>query len=262
MLAEREEFFERIKNLREMLDVLARMPGSLFMIKDIDSRYVYMSRALRDAIHLDPEQEVVGKTDFDLFPKIVAQSFRENDQKVFRDGRPLINEIHATIFFQHAPVWSISSKYPLRDGTGAIIGLITINEPYDKVAGNDDELSRLLPAIEHMANHYSQPFSLALLARICGYSERHFMRLFKARMRQSAQQFYEQVRMFHALDAIRHSNRPISEVAEECGFYDLSSFIKRFKRFVGKTPLRCRRDHQASIKQERVIAIPDANGTE
>jgi AraC-like DNA-binding protein len=260
MAGEECEFLGRIRNLREMLDVLARMPGSSFMIKDLDSRYVYMSRFLREAIHLEPGEEVAGRTDFDFFPRIVAQSFRENDQKVFREGRPLINEIHATFFFRHEPVWSISSKYPLRDESGAIIGLITINEPYDKVAGKDDELNRLLPAIEHMSNHFAEPFCLATLARACGYSERHFMRLFKARLGQSAQQFFEQVRLSHALDAIRHGSSPISKVAEDCGFYDLSSFIKRFKRFVGTTPLRCRRDHQASIKRERVIAIPEAAG--
>lgn len=256
MEPDRSEFFQRLGNARDLLDVLERMPGSLFMIKDLDSRYVYMSRALREAIHLESGQEVVGKTDFDLFPRIVAQNFRENDLRVFREGRALVNEIHAAIFFRHAPLWAISSKYPLRDGDGRIIGLITINEPYDKIAGEDDELNRLLPAVEHMTKHYAESVSNAFLARSCGYSERHFIRLFKSRMHQSVRQFLEHVRMFHALDAIRHTNRPIARIARECGFYDHSTFVKRFRRFVGTTPLKCRKVHQSALKVGRAIAIP------
>lgn len=257
MEPDRSDFFQRLGNARDLLDVLERMPGSLFMIKDLDSRYVYMSRALREAIHLDPGQEVVGKTDFDLFPRIVAQNFRENDLRVFREGRSLVNEIHAAIFFRHAPLWAVSSKYPLRDGAGRIIGLITINEPYDKIAGEDDELNRLLPAVEHMTKHYAETVSNASLARSCGYSERHFMRIFKSRMHQSAQQFLEQVRMFHALDTIRHTNGPIARIARDCGFYDHSTFVKRFRRFVGTTPLKCRKAYQSALKGGRAIAIPE-----
>lgn len=250
------DLLDRLGNVREMLDALERIPGSLFMIKDLDSRYVYMSRGLRDAIHLGPGQEVEGKTDFDLFPKIVAQNFRENDLKVFREGRALVNEIHAAIFFRHAPLWAVSSKFPLRDRSGAIIGLITINEPYDKLAGHDDELNRLLPAVEQLTKRYAETLKVAALAKDCGYSERHFLRLFKRRLQQSPGQFLEQVRMFHALDAVRHSNRSIAGIADDCGYHDASVFVKRFRRFVGTTPLRCRKAHQSMVKTEPAQVLP------
>lgn len=249
-------FFEKVGDIRALLDALERIPGSLFMIKDLDSRYVYMSRGLREAIHLAPGVEVVGKTDFELFPRIIAQNFRENDLRVFREGKALVNEVHATLFFRHAPVWAISSKFPIRDHAGSIIGLITINEPYNAVVGADEELNRLLPAIERITKGYASSLRMGALARACGYSERHFARLFRARMGQSAQQFLEGVRLFHALDLIRHGNRPIAEIAQACGFYDHSSFVKRFRRFTGTTPLAWRRSQQAPFKSERAIAIP------
>lgn len=253
----RNDFFAPIDDILQVLDVLERIPGALFMIKDLDSRYVYMSRGLREAVHVSPGQEVVGKTDFDLFPRIVARNFRENDLQIFRHGKPLIGEVHAAMFFEHAPLWAISSKYPLRDRSGEIIGLITINEPYDEIAGDDDELNRLLPAIERMSKDFAEPLSVSELARGCGYSERHFLRLFKARMQTSPHRFLEQVRMFHAIDAIRRTNRPIAAIAEESGFHDASAFVKRFKRFAGTTPLRYRREHRKSIKGQRAMAIPE-----
>ena len=109
------EFFQQIGDLRQVLDALERLPGASFMIKNLDSRYIYMSRALREAIHLRPGVDGTGKTDFDLFPKILAQSFRQNDLTVFKHGKPLINEIHATSFFDHPSSWAWSSKFPLHD---------------------------------------------------------------------------------------------------------------------------------------------------
>ena len=82
------------------------------------------------------------------------------------------------------------------------------------------------------------------------------MRIFKQRMNMSTRNFLEQVRMFHAIEAIKHSNQSIAEIAVESGFYDHSSFVKAFKRFTGNTPLRYRKDHQSLLKRERGMAVP------
>jgi hypothetical protein len=79
-------FFDQFGNLVQFLDALQLLPRAMFMIKELDSRYVYMSEPLRRAIHRGSESEVVGLTDFDLFPKIIAESFRQNDLFVLREG--------------------------------------------------------------------------------------------------------------------------------------------------------------------------------
>ena len=249
-----QEFFQQVTDLSQILDPLERIPGAMFMIKNLDSHYIYMSRALREAVHLAPDFEVIGKSDFDLFPKIIAQSYRQNDLQVFKHGKPLINEVHAVGFFAHAMKWAYSSKFPLRDRKGKVIGLITINEEYNNVMGENAELNRLLPAIEHISKHYAEHITIAHLAKRSGFSESHFMRVFKQRMKMTPYTFVEQVRLFHAIDAIQHSAASIAEIALNCGFYDPSSFVKRFKKFTGSTPLRYRREHQA--RSDRALAIP------
>ena len=81
-----QDFFAQVADTAQLLQALEHLPGALFMVKNLDSRHIYMSRALRDVINLPPGQEVVGKTDFDLFPKIIAESFRQNDLLFFRHG--------------------------------------------------------------------------------------------------------------------------------------------------------------------------------
>jgi AraC-like DNA-binding protein len=249
------EFLQQVGDLRQVLDALDRIPGAIFMIKNLDSRYIYMSQALREAIHLRPGFDVIGKSDFDLFPKIIAQSFRRNDLVVFKHGKPLINEVHAVGFFAHAMKWAYSSKFPLRNRKGRVIGLITINQDYNEVMGDDDELNRLLPAIKHVLENYAGRIRIGQLARLCAYSESQFTRLFKRRMKMTAYAFVEQVRMQHALDLIQHSATSITQIALESGFYDHSAFVKRFKKFTGTTPLRHRRQHQARLKSERTLGV-------
>lgn len=247
-------FFARLADSRQMLEALDQLPGAMFMIKNLDSRYVFMSRALKEAIHLAPDFDVVGKSDFDLFPRIIAESYRQNDLLVFDNNRPLIKEIHATSFFDHPSSWAWSSKYPLHDPKGKVIGLITINEKYNDVAGHDHELNRLLLAIDHVRHHYAGRITIADLARRCAFSETHFMRVFKQRMKMTPYAFVEQVRMFHAIDALRRTATSVAEIAIDCGFYDPSSFVKRFKRFTGLAPLAYRRQQQDRTRP--ALAIP------
>ncbi|MDQ3622199.1 MAG: AraC family transcriptional regulator [Verrucomicrobiota bacterium] len=249
------EFFGQIGDLRQMLDALDCIPGAMFMIKDLESRYIYMSQALRAAIHLRPGFEVVGKTDFDLFPRIIAQSFRQNDLTVFNHGKPLIKEVHAVGFHTHAMRWGYSSKFPLRNPKGKVIGLITINQEYSEVMGEGAELNRLLPALRHVMENYTQRITIGQLAKLCSYSESQFTRLFKQRMKMTAYAFVEQVRMHHALDSIEHSATSIAHIALESGFYDHSAFVKRFRKYTGTTPLRHRHKHQARLKSERTFGV-------
>lgn len=249
-------FFDEVADTTQLLQALEHLPEALFMIKNRESRYIHMSRALREAINLPPEEDVVGKTDFDLFPKIIAESFRQNDLLVFKHGRPLVNEVHAASFLAQAPQWYFSSKYPIHNRAGKIIGLITINRRYSEVMGHDAELNRLLPAIEHVFRNYPDAITIVTLAKLCSLSESQFMRVFRQGMKMTAQVFVEQVRMFHAIDAIKHTAHSIARIAQDNGFYDHSSFVKRFKKFTGTTPLTYRREQQTKMKADRAIALP------
>ena len=250
------EFFQQVTDIAQLLQAFEHLPGALFMIKNLDSRYIYMSHALRESINLPQGQEVVGKNDFDLFPKIIAESFRQNDLLVFQHGKPLVNEVHATGFFTHATKWTYSSKYPLHNPAGKVIGLITINRPYSGVMGHDGELNRLLPAIEHVYRHFAETITIAALAILCSLSQSQFMRVFRQGMNMTAQAFVEQVRMFHAIDAIKHTTHSIARIALDNGFYDHSAFVKRFRKFTGTTPLQYRREQQTTLKADRAIALP------
>ncbi|TWT60670.1 Bifunctional transcriptional activator/DNA repair enzyme AdaA [Rubinisphaera italica] len=188
---------------------------------------------------------------------MIAETFRQNDLLVFQEGRTLLNEVHATAFFSGPTKWFFSSKFPLRDRESRIIGLIAINEPYEQVMGQDAELNQLLPAIQLITKKYSEKIMIADLAELCSLSESHFMRIFKQRMKMTAQAIIEQVRMYHAIKAIKSGTQSIALIAHDCGFYDHSAFVKRFKKLTGTAPMKYRKDCQANYETNRAIAIPE-----
>ena len=254
--ANQNSFFDQIGDFSQFLTILERVPNAMFMVKNLDSRYVFMSAALRQAIHVDDPSHVIGKTDFELFPKMIAESFRQNDLIVFEHGRPLINELHLTLFYSHAPRWSFSSKYPVLNRAGKVFGLVTINELLDDVRGKQAELNSLLPAIDHVSKNFADNISIAALAQLCGISESHFMRMFKQQLNMTAYGFVEQVRMFHAIESLKSGSQSILQIALDCGYYDHSSFVKRFKKFTGTTPLKYRSHHQSSVSTDCPMILP------
>ena len=216
------DFIEQIADFRQILDALELLPGTMFAIKNLESRYVYMSVALRRAIHVNCPEDVINKTDFDLFPKIIAESFRQNDLLVLQHEKPLLNEVHLTSFFANAPIWSFSSKFPIHTVKREVIGLVIINEAYEDVMGKQAELNQLLPAIDHVSKHYAQSITIQELAVVCQISASHFMRIFKTSLHMTAYSFVEQVRMCHAIEALKSGPASITQIALDCGFYDHS----------------------------------------
>lgn len=98
--------------------------SAIIFVKDLQSRYRLINRRYEELFHVRTS-EVVGRTDFDLFPPEIAAPFVENDRIVFASGKPLSVEEHAP---QDDGIHSfISVKFPLIDAGGRITGLCGIS---------------------------------------------------------------------------------------------------------------------------------------
>ncbi len=67
--------------------------------------------------------EVLGKTDFDIFPPEQAAAFHVDDQHVFDTGQPVLNRVEKITRLDGLLRWFLTSKVPLRDATGKVTGL-------------------------------------------------------------------------------------------------------------------------------------------
>ena len=96
-----------------------------------------------------------------------------------------------------------------------------------------DKLKNVLDYIEI---HYAQTILVEELAKICCFSEYHFMRFFKKHMNMTSVEYVNNVRLEKAVELFEQGNTSILEVSLSVGFHNLSYFHRAFKNKYGMTP--------------------------
>ncbi|HPY49966.1 MAG TPA: PAS domain S-box protein [Sedimentisphaerales bacterium] len=109
--------------LRTLID---NLPDAIY-VKDREGRFVLCNpQVLRQKCAATVE-EIVGKTDHDFYPKDVADRVCRAEQELMSSGQPIINyERCALDANSGARTWSLTTKVPLRNEHGEIIGLVGI----------------------------------------------------------------------------------------------------------------------------------------
>lgn len=104
-----------------------------------------------------------------------------------------------------------------------------------------DLYNRLKLAVKFMQKNLQEKITLAQLAGISHLSRFHFHRLFKSAYEVTPLQYLTRLRMKKACRLLTKTKRPIPLIVSSCGFEDLSSFIRLFKKEFKKTPLAYRK---------------------
>lgn len=108
------ELFEQ----KSILESVIQNSDSMIFIKDLEGRYLMVNKQFYKSFGIDEKLEVVGKTDFDFFPKEKAKFFREMDQKAI-DMKKLI-AFEEVVKEEDQPMVFLTSKFPLFDADGEI----------------------------------------------------------------------------------------------------------------------------------------------
>jgi two-component system sensor histidine kinase/response regulator len=106
--------------LRTLID---NIPDSIY-VKDTACRKIIANPADLRNIGVHSEAEVLGKDDFAMFPKELAEGFFADDQLVLLTGQPVLNREEYLIDKKGEKRWILTTKIPSRDVNGQIVGLI------------------------------------------------------------------------------------------------------------------------------------------
>ena len=94
--------------------------------KDLDSRFLRVSLGCAQ-LHRRTQEEMVGLTDADLFDHEHAGSARADELRIIETGQPMLDNVERERWHDRPDSWVSSSKFPLRDETGRIIGTFGIS---------------------------------------------------------------------------------------------------------------------------------------
>ena len=109
-----------------MRALMENVPEHVYF-KDEESRFIRISRSQAERFGLDDSAEAVGKTDFDFFTEEHARPAYEDEQEIIETGEPLLNIEERETWSDRPDTWVLTSKLPLRDEDGDIIGTFGIS---------------------------------------------------------------------------------------------------------------------------------------
>jgi PAS domain S-box-containing protein len=125
-LAERRRAEAALARERTMLRTLIEhIPDGIYAM-DTQGRKILANRA--DLVHMGAsfEFEVLGKTDLEWFGE-AGKQYYEDDMYVIHSGVPIVNKEEHSVTKKGEQRWALTTKLPLRDAQGQIIGLVGIS---------------------------------------------------------------------------------------------------------------------------------------
>ncbi len=111
---------------RALLAAIVNELPELVYAKDTSGRFLAANDAVARDNGLERAAELIGKSDFDLFPPAVAQGFFDIEQRIIATGEPMVDMEERRTDASGAPKWMLTTKMPMRDASGKIVGLIGI----------------------------------------------------------------------------------------------------------------------------------------
>ena len=190
------------------------------------------------------EAEVIGKTCRELFPTVLADVYMKRDRQVRESGRAIVNQVY-THAVDHSTDMRLVSVFPLRDRRQKIIGTVCTYRSLAAGGSIPDWYGRVKSVVAYIDAHYQERITLADLARVAGMAPTTFRRVFAEVMQTTPNKYLTTIRLNAARKLLTDTDKLISDIATETGFWDQSHFVKAFRAERGQTPSRYRREHWA-----------------
>jgi len=95
---------------------------------------------------------------------------------------------------------------------------------------------RMLRARDEMDRAFARPLDVRAVARVAHVSEAHFSRQFRATFGETPHRYLQRRRVERAMELLRESERPVTEICLDVGFNSLGTFSRTFSEIVGEPP--------------------------
>jgi sigma-B regulation protein RsbU (phosphoserine phosphatase) len=160
-VSERSRMENALARERFLLNTLMEnLPDSIYF-KDRESRFIAVNRAMAALFGLEDPGDLLGKTDADLFAPEHAQVALRDELEILRTGQPLVNIEEKETWPDRHETWVSTSKLPLRDPNGKIIGTFGLSRDITEKKRAEGKLAALARELREKNEALEQDLEMA-----------------------------------------------------------------------------------------------------
>lgn len=232
----RDSFLSTNPSAVALVHLFEVLPEVIFYVKDTESKFVAANTAMLEAKNIKNPDDLLGESDFAFHPRGLAEAYRAEDQDVMRSGQPLLNRVWFVLDPSSRPGWFISSKVPLQDHNGQVLGIAGVRYAIETPEERRFQFKTLAPVFQHLEEHYDKRVSMTHMAKLAGLSQTHFNRSFNDMVGMPPSRFLQHLRIEKARQLLTLTERNISTIAQDIGYHDQSHFSRHFRQITSTSP--------------------------
>lgn len=227
----------------QILQMYNLLPDILFWIKDLNSKIVYANSCFLEHLAMGSLEQVIGLDDYDFAPKHIAKQFIADDLKVV-NGEVVTDRLEMNILGSGEIAWFTTSKRPLLDHQGRIVGSYGISRHLEKTSIVLTGMVALKAPVSFIRENFARKITMHELAEVAHLSVSALERRFKKFLLKTPQQYITEVRLENARRLLVETTLPISVIADESGIPDPSYFSRKFQQQFSLLPSEFRDSYQ------------------
>lgn len=240
----RATFFSQLGPNAETFKSILDLTTDLCMnMKDAEGRIMALNRKNCEVCNIADEWDAIGLNSTDLFPPVYAQTYMALDHEALTTKKPILNRKTCWPADRSRDLM-ISDLYPLRSATGKVIGTLHAYSLSSEFGANAHRYQQLKTAVDYITEHYAEDITLETLANLVAMSVTSFKRNFKAMFGESPGTYLLTTRLNAARKLLETTDKLLTDIAIETGFFDQSHFSRVFKIKRNMTPGEYRRRHR------------------
>lgn len=145
---ERMRAEEALSEERGVLRTLIDNVPDFMYVKDSECRFLVANRSVARQMGAESPDELIGKTDFDYYPRELAATFVEDERRVMHSGQAEVNREETGMDSNGKVSQVLTTQVPLRDKSGKVTGLAGIGRDITHIKKAQEEMQRAREAAE------------------------------------------------------------------------------------------------------------------
>src|SRR5580693_3105623 len=123
---ERTRLEQSLMHERSLLQTLINNVPDYIYVKDLQHRFLVANAALARRMGAANQEDLLGKSDFDFYPRELAEKYARDEDEVMRTQDGVVNREESTVDRHGNLIWHLTTEVPFRDAAGNVLGVVGI----------------------------------------------------------------------------------------------------------------------------------------